>query len=98
MAYTTLTSLFTAIADAIREKCGTTDKINAQDFPTKILEINNNTGETSIIATMDSNNVVSIDGLNAGQYSLYYEDASGNKLNGYEKLTGSSEEYSMEAQ
>lgn len=34
--YNTLTELFTAIADAIREKGGTVDKINAQGFPLAI--------------------------------------------------------------
>lgn len=34
--YTTLDSLFTAIADKIRAKKGTTDSISADDFPTEI--------------------------------------------------------------
>lgn len=37
--YDTLTSLLTAIANAIRSKTGETGQINAQDFPTKILSI-----------------------------------------------------------
>lgn len=49
--YNTLAELFAAIADAIREKSGTTDKINAQDFPAKILEINSN--KTLVTGTID---------------------------------------------
>lgn len=36
MNYTNLKDLFTAIADSIRAKTGTTDKIVADDFPTAI--------------------------------------------------------------
>lgn len=43
MAYTTLNSLLTAIADAIRSKKGTTAQINAQNFPSEIASI-----ETSV--------------------------------------------------
>ena len=39
MAYTTLNSLLTAIAEAIRNKKGTTAKINAQNFPSEIANI-----------------------------------------------------------
>lgn len=39
MVYTTLSSLLTAIANAIRSKTGETNTINAQDFPSKILSI-----------------------------------------------------------
>lgn len=39
MAYTTLNSLLTAIADAIRLKKGTTAQINAQNFPSEIASI-----------------------------------------------------------
>ena len=39
MAYTNLTDLFTAIADAIRQKTGKTVLINPQDFPAEILAI-----------------------------------------------------------
>lgn len=35
----TLTELFTSIADAIRTKKGTTDKINATDFPDEIINL-----------------------------------------------------------
>lgn len=35
----TLAELFTATADAIREKTGSTDEIVADEFPTKISEI-----------------------------------------------------------
>lgn len=53
---------------------------------------------TTVTGTMNSNRVISIDGLPTGQYSLYYEDESGNKLSGYEKLTCSSESYSLEVE
>lgn len=39
MAYTDLTSLLKAIADAIRSKKGTTAQINAQNFPSEITSI-----------------------------------------------------------
>ena len=39
MAYTTLNSLLTAIAEAIRNKKGTTAQINAQNFPSEIASI-----------------------------------------------------------
>lgn len=39
MAYTDLTSLLKAIADAIRSKKGTTAQINAQNFPSEIASI-----------------------------------------------------------
>lgn len=39
MAFTTVTSLFQAIADAIRGKTGSTDTINAQDFPDAVAAI-----------------------------------------------------------
>ena len=39
MAYTDLTSLLKAIADAIRAKKGTTAQINAQNFPSEIASI-----------------------------------------------------------
>lgn len=39
MAYTTLNSLLKAIANAIRSKKGTTDIINAQNFPSEIASI-----------------------------------------------------------
>ena len=39
MAYTTLNSLLTAIANAIRSKKGTTAQINAQNFPSEIASI-----------------------------------------------------------
>jgi len=37
--YTTLSSLFTAIANAIRSKTGSSDTIKADDFPTAIANI-----------------------------------------------------------
>lgn len=44
MAYTTLNSLLTAIANAIRAKKGTTAQINAQNFPSEINSITLATG------------------------------------------------------
>lgn len=44
MAYTTLNSLLTAIANAIRSKKDTTAKINAQNFPSEINSITLATG------------------------------------------------------
>lgn len=44
MAYTTLNSLLTAIANAIRAKKGTTAQINAQNFPSEISSITLATG------------------------------------------------------
>lgn len=48
MAYTTLNSLLTAIAEAIRSKKGTTGKINAQNFPSEIASISTASGELLI--------------------------------------------------
>lgn len=47
MAYTTLNSLLTAIAEAIRNKKGTTAKINAQNFPSEINSILKGSGNAS---------------------------------------------------
>lgn len=44
MAYTTLNGLLTAIANAIRSKKGTAEKINAQNFPSEISSITLATG------------------------------------------------------
>lgn len=46
--YTNLTSLFTAIADAIRAKKGTTGKIVADNFPEEIASIQNGAAQLSI--------------------------------------------------
>lgn len=46
MAYITLNSLLTAIANAIRAKKGTTAQINAQNFPSEIARIS--TGATNL--------------------------------------------------
>lgn len=48
MAYTTLNSLLTAIAEAIRSKKGTTAQINAQNFPSEIASISTASGELLI--------------------------------------------------
>lgn len=46
----TLNSLFTDIADAIREKTGSTEQIVADDFPEKIKELP--TGGSSVAGTL----------------------------------------------
>lgn len=58
MAYTTLNSLLTAIANAIRSKKGTTAQINAQNFPSEIASI-----ETSVKSQTVNQTIV----LTAGQ-------------------------------
>lgn len=53
--HTTFGALFTDIADAIRSKTGSTDKIVADSFPTAISEIKiNNTGIDTSDATAES--------------------------------------------
>lgn len=56
MAYTTLNSLLTAIAEAIRNKKGTTAQINAQNFPSEIASISTSL-DSMLIATSNSNTV-----------------------------------------
>ena len=56
MAYTTLNSLLTAIAEAIRSKKGTTVRINAQNFPSEIASISTSL-DSMLIATSNSNTV-----------------------------------------
>ena len=56
MAYTDLTSLLKAIADAIRSKKGTTAQINAQNFPSEITSISTSL-DSMLIATSNSNTV-----------------------------------------
>lgn len=48
MAYTDLTSLLKAIAEAIRSKKGTTAPINAQNFPSEIASISTTPKEQSL--------------------------------------------------
>lgn len=81
MAYTTLNSLLTAIADAIRNKKGTTAQINAQNFPSEIASI-------STSSTIVEKFYKAIPQTSAGQYatvtipedydvvvvSVYYQD------------------------
>lgn len=49
--YSNLTSLFTAIAEAIRAKKGTTDKIVADNFPEEITSIQNGVDVSGVTAT-----------------------------------------------
>lgn len=52
MAYTTLNSLLTAIADAIRNKKGTTAQINAQNFPSEIASIETSVKSQTVTQTI----------------------------------------------
>ena len=52
MAYTTLNSLLTAIAEAIRNKKGTTGKINAQNFPSEIASIETSVKSQTVTKTV----------------------------------------------
>lgn len=52
MAYTTLNSLLTAIAEAIRSKKGTTAKINAQNFPSEIAGIETSVKSQTVTKTV----------------------------------------------
>lgn len=56
MAYTDLTSLLKAIANAIRAKKGTTAQINAQNFPSEIASISTTpkTQKVTITVTLTS--------------------------------------------
>ena len=74
--YNTLTSLLTAIANAIRTKTGDTASINAQDFPNKIESISATSGELLInhysnvkINTDINETVVNIQ-IDKGSYKL----------------------------
>lgn len=81
MAYTTLNSLLTAIANAIRSKKGTTAQINAQNFPSEIASI-------STSSTIVEKFYKAVNQTSAGQYatvtipedydvvvvSVYYQD------------------------
>lgn len=53
---------------------------------------------TTVTGTMNSNRVISIDGLVSGNYNLFYEDESGNILNDYNCLAGTNEDISMEVE
>lgn len=52
MAYTTLNSLLTAIAEAIRSKKGTTAQINAQNFPSEIASIETSVKSQTVTKTV----------------------------------------------
>ena len=52
MAYTTLNSLLTAIAEAIRNKKGTTARINAQNFPSEIESISTTPKKQTVEQTL----------------------------------------------
>lgn len=52
MAYTTLNSLLKAIAEAIRNKKGTTAQINAQNFPSEIASIETSVKSQTVTKTV----------------------------------------------
>lgn len=52
MAYTDLTSLLKAIAEAIRNKKGTTAQINAQNFPSEIASIETSVKSQTVTKTV----------------------------------------------
>ena len=52
MAYTTLNSLLTAIANAIRSKKGTTAQLNAQNFPSEIASIETSVKSQTVTKTV----------------------------------------------
>lgn len=70
MAYTTLNSLLTAIANAIRSKKGTTAQINAQNFPSEIASIS--TGIT--IKTQTVTKTVSIGAYERQQVTFTFSN------------------------
>ncbi len=65
--HTTLSSLFTAIANAIRAKKGTTAKIVADNFPTEIADL---PGYTKVGETTLTVNTTSTSAASAGTLSL----------------------------
>ena len=75
--HTTLSSLFTAIANAIRGKKGTTAKIVADDFPTEITNLPGYTklGETTLTVSTTSTSASS-----AGTLSLGSSASTANKI------------------
>ena len=70
MAYTTLNSLLKAIADAIRNKKGTTAQINAQNFPSEIASIS--TGIT--VKTQTVTKTVSISAYGRQQVTFTFSN------------------------
>lgn len=74
--YNTLTSLLSAIANAIRSKTGETGVINAQDFPSKIEGISTASGELLInhYSNVNTNNDINTTAvtiqLDKGSYNL----------------------------
>lgn len=77
--HTTLSSLFTAIADAIRAKKGTTAKIVADNFPTEIASISGSSytklGETTLTV-----NTTSTSAASAGYIALGASSVNANKI------------------
>lgn len=72
MGYNSLSELFTATANAIRSKTGSTDPIVANDFPTAIEGISG--GGT---ATLDTGRCISTKNMFALDLSTVYSDYSG---------------------
>lgn len=63
MAYTSLTDLFTAIADSIRAKRGTSTIISAQNFPSQINAIPTATIATKSVTPTSASTSISFSGL-----------------------------------
>lgn len=70
--HTTLSSLFTAIADAIRAKKGTTATIVADNFPTEIANLHGYTklGETTLTVNTTSTSAASAGSLSLGSTAV----------------------------
>lgn len=65
--YNTLTSLLTAIANAIRTKTGDSAAINAQDFPSKIESI------SSAPKTQKVSQVISLEAYGKGDFTFTFD-------------------------
>ena len=85
MAYTTLNSLLTAIAEAIRNKKGTTAKINAQNFPSEINSILKGSGNASPSDVLSGKTFTNNDGEQTG--AMPNRGAWGTNINPGESAT-----------
>lgn len=65
--YNTLTSLLTAIANAIRSKTGETGVINAQDFPSKI------DGISTTPKTQTVSQIVELNAYSSGDFTFTFD-------------------------
>ena len=78
--HTTLSSLFTAIADAIRAKKGTTDKIVADNFPTEIANLPSGSSYTKVGETTLTVSTTSTSAASAGHIALGASSVNANKI------------------